>query len=132
MPNGTIEATVGTFLKAITALSTIAGTDIWHVVAAQKGPRATVMFRKTASNNEQSFNGPIADHPVFEIACFAETSQIATQMADAIQAAILAWSGVQSSGVNIRGVFLEGNSEEFDQQVGLYGVVRQYEIFHDP
>jgi hypothetical protein len=75
--------------------------------------------------------------PRVQIDCWAQKADDATALANSVKARLDGYRGGWPYGSNspqdeieVRGVFLEGEREQYDDAMKLYGISRDYFIWH--
>ena len=120
-------------LLADSGVTNLIGERLYYVKAPQDVTKPYVVFFKASGPREYSHNGASAlARPRFQFSCFATTYYQAKQIAEAIRAAIEAFSGTMggAGGVEVGSCFCINESDMYEEDTRLFHVAVDYLIYH--
>lgn len=128
-----IEQAIKRELMADSGVTDLIGERLYYVRAPQDVVKPYVVFFKVSGLREYSHDGASElAQPRFQFSCFATIYYEAKQIAEAIRAAIEAFSGTMGgeSGVEIGSCFCMNESDMYEDDTKLFHVAIDYLIFH--
>jgi len=128
-----IEQAVLTELLADSGVTDLVGERIYYVKAPQDVGKPYVVFFKASAPREYSHDGASRlARPRFQFSCFATTYYEAKQIAEAIRAAIEAFSGTMGGdgGVEVGSCVCLNESDIYEENTQLFHLAIDYLIWH--
>jgi len=128
-----IEQAIKKELLADSGITDLIGERLYYVKSPQDVISPYVVFLKASGPREYSHGGASKlARPRFQFSCFATTYYVAKQIAEAIRAAIEAFSGTMggAGGVEVGSCFCINESDIYEDNTQLYHVAVDYLIWH--
>ena len=128
-----IEQAIKRELLADSGITSLIGERLYYVKAPQNVTKPYVVFFKASGPREYSHDGASKlARPRFQFSCFATTYDQAKQIAEAIRAAIEAFSGTMggAGGVEVGSCFCINESDIYEEDTRLFHVAVDYLIWH--
>jgi len=128
-----IEQAIKKELLADSGIKSLIGERLYYVKAPQDVAKPYVVFLKASGPREYSHDGASKlARPRFQFSCFAMTYYEAKQIAEAIRAAIEAFSGTMggTGGVEVGSCFCINESDIYEEDTRLFHVAVDYLIWH--
>jgi len=128
-----IEQAIKKELLTDSGITSLIGERLYYVKAPQDVTKPYIVFLKASGPREYSHDGVSKlAHPRFQFSCFATTYYEAKQIAEAIRAAIEAFSGTMGGdgGVEVGSCFYINESDIYEEDTRLFHVAVDYLIYH--
>ena len=132
MPLSDIRPALRAFLLTDADVSAaVGGSRIYPVVLQQGQREPSLVFNRISGQGDHHMQGPSGlTRPRFQIDAYAPSHDDAAELADLVKLALDGYSGLMGS-VNVQGVFFETEREDYQSDVGLHRVSRDYLIWYE-
>ena len=131
MPLADIRPAIRAFLLADAAISTaVGGNRVYPVVLPQGQRGASVVINRVSGLGSHTMQG--ADglaRPRLQIDCYAPLADDASALADLVKEVIDGYRGLMGA-VNVQGVFFDGERDDYQSDVDLHRVSRDYFVWY--
>lgn len=126
------------FLSDDAAVSALVDDRIYPMVLKQGEKQASIVFTKISGQGDHHMSGPSRlAQPLYQIDAWAGDPDVATDLANAIKERLDGYRGAMPYGttspqeeVEVLGVFFTDEREDFESEIGMYRVSRDYFIWH--
>lgn len=125
-----IEQGLVTYLLAQSGITDYVSDRIFPVKADQDVDTPYMVYAKTSDPREHSHDGNShLGKATFEIAVFSDTYKECKDVAAALQTALQGYTGLMGS-VDVRNVIYVDETDGYDDDLDLFGVVTTYKIWY--
>lgn len=125
-----------TYLRASTAVTTLAGTRIHHNRVPQDASRPYVWFRRTSENEELTLDGvgELVETDI-DLECWAADDSVSDSLASAVKARLHSTRGTVGAST-VQGIFVTSKDDDYQplgnmSDDGLNCVALAVKIWHD-
>lgn len=128
------------FLLADNAIATAVGSSrVYPIKMPQGVTGASIVFTRVSGQGDYHMQGPSGlARPRFQIDCWAPTIDAAVALANLVKVRIDGYQGPMPYGeaspqasIEVQGVFMDRESEDYDDDAKLYRLSRDYLIWSE-
>jgi hypothetical protein len=137
-----VRSALRAFLVADSTITAVVGSGddarVYPIRLPQGVVQPSVVYTRVSGEGDYHTRGPSGlMRPRVQIDCWAQRVDVATSLANLVKARLDGFQGAWSYGsdspqaeIDVHGVFLEAEREQYDDAMKLYGVSRDYFIWH--